>query len=58
MNGHVVTFYSYKGGSGRTFALANVAAVTPPHVDVWRRYRDQPAPPRPSEAPEVAHRAL
>ena len=27
MTGQVVTFYSYKGGVGRTFALANTAAV-------------------------------
>src|SRR3954468_12693743 len=27
MTGTVVTFYSYKGGVGRTFALANTAAV-------------------------------
>ena len=27
MSGRVVTFYSYKGGVGRTFALANVAAL-------------------------------
>lgn len=27
MTGKVVTFYSYKGGVGRTFALANTAAV-------------------------------
>lgn len=26
-NGHVVTFYSYKGGTGRTMALANVAWI-------------------------------
>lgn len=26
MSGKVVTFYSYKGGTGRTFALANVAS--------------------------------
>src|SRR5215470_3769625 len=25
--GTIITFYSYKGGSGRTFALANVAAL-------------------------------
>lgn len=25
--GHIVTFYSYKGGTGRTMALANVAAL-------------------------------
>lgn len=27
MTGTVVTFYSYKGGVGRTFALANTAAT-------------------------------
>lgn len=27
LNGKVCTFYSYKGGVGRTFALANIAAV-------------------------------
>jgi len=27
MNGQVITFYSYKGGVGRSFVLANVAAV-------------------------------
>lgn len=27
MNGTIVTFYSYKGGAGRTMALANVAAT-------------------------------
>ncbi|GJL66944.1 MAG: hypothetical protein NPIRA05_19150 [Nitrospirales bacterium] len=27
MPGHVVTFYSYKGGVGRSFALVNIAAV-------------------------------
>ena len=26
-NGEVVTFYSYKGGTGRTMALANVAWI-------------------------------
>src|SRR5215475_1516326 len=26
-NGQVVTFYSYKGGTGRTMALANVAWI-------------------------------
>jgi len=26
-NGKVVTFYSYKGGTGRTMALANVAWI-------------------------------
>ncbi len=26
-NGRVVTFYSYKGGTGRTMALANVAWI-------------------------------
>jgi tetratricopeptide (TPR) repeat protein len=26
-NGHIVTFYSYKGGTGRTMALANVAWI-------------------------------
>jgi MinD-like ATPase involved in chromosome partitioning or flagellar assembly len=25
--GHIVTFYSYKGGTGRTMALANVAWI-------------------------------
>jgi MinD-like ATPase involved in chromosome partitioning or flagellar assembly len=27
MSGRIVTFYSYKGGVGRTFALANVGAI-------------------------------
>ena len=27
MEGHIVTFYSYKGGTGRTMALANVAWI-------------------------------
>ena len=27
MAGHVITFYSYKGGTGRTMALANTAVV-------------------------------
>ena len=27
MNGTVITFYSYKGGVGRSFALANIAAL-------------------------------
>lgn len=27
MRGTVVTFYSYKGGVGRSFALANIAAL-------------------------------
>jgi MinD-like ATPase involved in chromosome partitioning or flagellar assembly len=26
-NGQVITFYSYKGGTGRTMALANVAWI-------------------------------
>ena len=26
-NGRIVTFYSYKGGTGRTMALANVAWI-------------------------------
>ena len=26
-NGEIITFYSYKGGVGRTFALANIAAL-------------------------------
>lgn len=26
-NGRVVTFYSYKGGTGRTMALANIAWI-------------------------------
>ncbi len=25
--GTIITFYSYKGGVGRTFALANIAAL-------------------------------
>src|SRR5215831_11306780 len=41
-SGHIITFYSYKGGTGRTMALANVACLlvradsvhgkTPPNV--------------------------
>ena len=27
MNGSVITFYSYKGGVGRSFALANVGVL-------------------------------
>ena len=27
MSGSIVTFYSYKGGVGRSFALANTAAL-------------------------------
>ena len=27
MPGQVVTFYSYKGGVGRTFALANIGVI-------------------------------
>ena len=26
-DGHIVTFYSYKGGTGRTMALANIAWI-------------------------------
>jgi MinD-like ATPase involved in chromosome partitioning or flagellar assembly len=31
MSGQIITFYSYKGGVGRSFALANVAALLAQH---------------------------
>jgi MinD-like ATPase involved in chromosome partitioning or flagellar assembly len=31
MSGRIVTFYSYKGGSGRSMALANVAWILATH---------------------------
>jgi len=27
MNGQIITFYSYKGGTGRSMALANIAWI-------------------------------
>ena len=38
----IVTFYSYKGGTGRTMALANIAAL----LDGGRTVRCTPAAPR------------
>ena len=35
--GEVVTFYSYKGGTGRTMALANVACLLAQRVSASER---------------------